>query len=652
MTNSATRTPLSIRTILFLVIGLLTLLITMTAMRETYIEWQKLEKIKQLGKARQVNDQLFDVVEQLGIERDIALTRLNTDEIKTLNILEPRLQTSRQFTNKLITAAFGKIELHNKALEEERQRAERLFTEFKTLREEVDQAMALPLDKRKQLSKKWFDGSTAMILEIQTLWMRHIKLYTGIDSIVTLHMRYKHFLSIIMEYSGRERALIGRLIAANADPTPEEQADLLRWQGAVNLSWERVGSLADQSGLYVYVEPLINDARSHYQTVYDMIGDSFYTPGKKHGDTYPISGEFWLEVAMQANDSLNALKNAAFEQTRIYTTELEENAQRSIIFHISLLFLALSICAYSFWVITYRVIKPINQMINAMLDIMHGRPAPVLPATAGRDDEIGKLAQVLHSFQQNVAEIKLAQEHLKRYTSDLERSNKELDDFAYIASHDLKEPLRGLHNHARFLLEDNKDKLEPESTKRLDRLVYLSQRMERLVNDLLYFSRLGRHELAIQPTDINMVIHDIENTLDVFLEEKNGKISTAGKLPIIIGDKTRITELFRNLITNAMKYNTNSPRTVEIGFLDKHPKNAIIMDNVFYVKDNGLGIAPEFHEEIFRIFKRLQSDKEEEGTGVGLTFVKKIVERHGGKIWLESEPGKGTTFYFTLEGNL
>jgi len=253
----------------------------------------------------------------------------------------------------------------------------------------------------------------------------------------------------------------------------------------------------------------------------------------------------------------------------------------------------------------------------------------------------------------DITRRKEAELEILRHTRALERSNKELDDFAYIASHDLKEPLRGIHNHARFLLEDNAEKLDSESVSRLSRLVYLSQRMERLVNDLLYFSRLGRHELAIQQTNVAEVIRDIESTLDVFFAERGARIVIGTTLPEIVCDKTRVTELFRNLITNAVKYNDKPEKTIEIGWLaEQATPEGHLERSVFYVKDDGRGIDPEFHTEIFRIFKRLQGTSEkEEGTGVGLTFVKKIVERHGGKIWLQSELGKGTTFFFTLEAS-
>jgi signal transduction histidine kinase len=236
------------------------------------------------------------------------------------------------------------------------------------------------------------------------------------------------------------------------------------------------------------------------------------------------------------------------------------------------------------------------------------------------------------------------------YMGELERSNQELDDFAYIASHDLKEPLRGLFNHASFLLEDYKDKIDEDGVRRLTRLGQLCQRMERLINDLMYFSRLGRADLAVQKTDPNAVIVEIQQMMETVLSERHARIVVPRVLPQIVCDKTRVIEVFRNLITNAVKYNDKTERLVEIGFLDSVDTEARTEPSVFYVKDNGVGIDPEFHQEIFRIFKRLQnaSDGPETGTGVGLTFVKKIVERHGGRIWLESEAGKGSVFYFNL----
>ena len=230
----------------------------------------------------------------------------------------------------------------------------------------------------------------------------------------------------------------------------------------------------------------------------------------------------------------------------------------------------------------------------------------------------------------------------------LKRSNADLDDFAYIASHDLKEPLRAINNHSCFLLEDYADKLDEDGVKRLNRLIYLTARMEKLIADLLYFSRLGREVLGFNSTDLNNVIDDLKKTFEATFVEQRIEVRVPESLPTIKCDTARTTELFRNLIANAIKYNDSDEKRIEIGF--KNSQGAKKDGYVFFVKDNGIGIEESHHKDVFRIFKRLNSKKRYgEGTGSGLTFVKKIVEQHGGKIWLESEEGRGSVFYFTLQ---
>jgi PAS domain S-box-containing protein len=264
-------------------------------------------------------------------------------------------------------------------------------------------------------------------------------------------------------------------------------------------------------------------------------------------------------------------------------------------------------------------------------------------------DANGKIYGVC-GISTDITQRKEVEAKLLQYTWELERSNQELNDFAYIASHDLKEPLRGLFNHATFLMEDYKDKLDDDGIRRLNRLSQLTRRMEQLINDLLYYSRLGRTELAIRETDPNTIVNEIKQMFDSSMPDHRATITIPHKMPVVVCDKPRITEVFRNLITNAIKYNDKPERKIEIGFIPEINTRNGIEKNVFYVKDNGNGIAEEFHQDIFRIFKRLHSSSrdKEESTGVGLTFVKKIIERHNGHIWLESEPQKGSTFYFTL----
>ena len=171
------------------------------------------------------------------------------------------------------------------------------------------------------------------------------------------------------------------------------------------------------------------------------------------------------------------------------------------------------------------------------------------------------------TIMRDITAQKEAEAALLSHTRALEQSNRELDEFAYIASHDLKEPLRGLFNNATFLHEDYQDKLDDRAVARLQRMCHLSQRMEQLINDLLYFSRLGRQELAIQPTDLNAAIDDITSMMETTLREKNATIAIPHRLPEIVCDKIRVVEIFRNLITNAVKYNDRDHKIVEIGCL-------------------------------------------------------------------------------------
>ncbi len=252
-------------------------------------------------------------------------------------------------------------------------------------------------------------------------------------------------------------------------------------------------------------------------------------------------------------------------------------------------------------------------------------------------------------------------DELVQVNRELSRSNDELDAFAYIASHDLKEPLRGIHNYASFLIEDYGDRLDEDGVHKLNTLMRLTQRMEDLINSLLHFSRLGRVELNLIQTDLNLLVRDVLETLKVSRKTDEAEILVPQLLPVIRCDRIQINELFSNLLSNAIKYNESPQKRIEVGWLsdelaqEKLAQQGITtpsgqVPQVFYVMDNGIGIRDRHLDTIFRIFKRLHGPQRYGGgTGAGLTIVKKIVERHSGIIWVESIYGEGTTFYFTLQ---
>ncbi len=278
---------------------------------------------------------------------------------------------------------------------------------------------------------------------------------------------------------------------------------------------------------------------------------------------------------------------------------------------------------------------------------------------------------------ERTAELQKRAEALQRLNTELTRRNQELDAFAYVASHDLREPLRGISNYALFLLEDYADKLDEESRGHLTALRRLTERMEALLNSLLHFSRIGRGEFPMTEASLDDILARSLELVNARLKETGVEVRVRGPLGSARCNVERLVEVFTNLITNAAKYNDKPEKWVEIGVQPYTPSSlrgeeqegmnggpsafgtspSVSLPReeqettlpVFYVRDNGIGIAVEDLPAIFQIFRRLHGREEYGGgTGTGLTIVKRIIERHGERIWVESAPGEGSTFFFTL----
>ena len=289
---------------------------------------------------------------------------------------------------------------------------------------------------------------------------------------------------------------------------------------------------------------------------------------------------------------------------------------------------------------------------NQMLDQIQARDAELLGAKQALE---ARVEERTHALEAELAERRRTEAELEQSNRELGASNRELDDFAYVASHDLKEPLRGIHNYAGFLLEDYGDQLDLPGKAKLETLMRLTGRMESLIDTLLHYSRVGRVDLAIEPVSLSGVVFEVVDSLAPLLNETGAEVNVPHELPTVRCDRARIDEVFRNLVVNAVKYNDRPDKRVDIGVLPAGTaaggvSPAPAEGPVFYVRDNGIGIPAKHHEIVFEIFKRLHGrDYYGGGTGAGLTIVKKVVERHGGRVWLESAPGEGSTFYFTLQ---
>lgn len=243
---------------------------------------------------------------------------------------------------------------------------------------------------------------------------------------------------------------------------------------------------------------------------------------------------------------------------------------------------------------------------------------------------------------EDISERKQAEARLKQTVEELARSNAELAQFAYVASHDLQEPLRSVAGCLQLLERQYGGQLGEDADELIEHAVNGALRMRQLINDLLAFSRLGTYNRSLEPTDCQLIMEQVLENLRTAIEEANAVVTHDDFLPTLLADDAQLVQLFQNLINNAIKFRSDRPPRIHVGAERQTSQWR------FYVQDNGIGIDPQHAERIFVIFQRLHAQHMYPGTGIGLAICKKIVEGQGGRIWVCSQPGSGSIFYFTI----
>lgn len=304
----------------------------------------------------------------------------------------------------------------------------------------------------------------------------------------------------------------------------------------------------------------------------------------------------------------------------------------------------------------YFFILPINQFYITDISSSIQVTAYIVEALIGiriigslKSAQVNLLKNKQHLEEQvniRTQKIQRASERLQKLNLELQRSNADLEEFAYIASHDLQEPLRKIQSFGNLLQEECQDSLEGDAKIYLDRILYAAGRMRKLINDLLEYSRVSRFATILKNIDLNTVVASVISDIDLYIKETHAKIDVE-ILPRIEADPLLMQQLFQNLIMNAIHYRSPERKPV-ISISSKIIKETHLL---ITVQDNGMGFDQQYADKIFRIFERLYSKQEKSGTGIGLAICRKIVEQHHGSITATSKIGYGSTFLITLPIN-
>lgn len=269
----------------------------------------------------------------------------------------------------------------------------------------------------------------------------------------------------------------------------------------------------------------------------------------------------------------------------------------------------------------------------------------VMVLNARRIEQNGNHEEMILLAIEDFTDRQLSERKLQRYNDALKRSNEELQQFAYVASHDLQEPLRAISGYAQLLESRYASALDERGTHFIHEVTNATRRMQTLINDLLQYSRVGTQGQPFSPVDLKVIIQDAIHDMEETINAANAKI-TYDNLPTLNADAPQLTRVFQNLLQNAIKYRGNESPKIHISSFQKDDRWHIA------VSDNGIGIDMDYAERIFAIFQRLHTRREYPGTGIGLAVAKRIIERHGGSIWVESDGVSGSTFFFTIPVHL
>lgn len=377
--------------------------------------------------------------------------------------------------------------------------------------------------------------------------------------------------------------------------------------------------------------------------------------------SYQLSFEDIKKIRKGQNDLAVELK-ALLKEVQGFTGNSLSKAKHSEQIARKILWLSLFVSVFISSIFAFSIIRSISHPLKRLVKATHqiGVGDFVVCLDESSKDEIGEVSAAFNAMAGELLEFKKKLEDKNQMLAknleitnaqrkDLEKINQELDSFVHTVSHDIKTPLTGIAGYGAFLEKHHSDKLDKKGKECLSGIRKAADHLNFLIQDLLALTRISRIRNPYGDIDPNTLITVVKERLEFDIKKFNVDFNIPQKMPIIRCDGIKLGEVFLNLINNAIKFfskNNKEHPKIEIGYKDKGDFHEI------YVRDNGIGIDPKYHKEVFGIFKRLHDEDEYKGTGAGLSIVKSIIDEHGGKIWIDSQLGAGATFYFTIPKKL
>ncbi len=606
-------------------LGILNIIIALLVGKDVYASWIDLRHARSLREASVVINMLYDLNKNLSQERAASFSVIYAPR-ETAAFLFEEISQSRGQADMAIQEALSRVKKNRTA--KAAGRVDTRYRNIQDLRKKLDVSLTQPPESRDiKIVDDLYNAITDLIVESQKFILVYSRSWQGNDAAIGREMMFKYFVWELAEFAGRQYAMIGRIITESRHPSPAQQEQLMSMDGRIQYGWDILHKYALRDEVAYQLLPFTDEAQTQYFLTFDQIKGLFYGAQSAEGESasYPISIEMWLGMAAQAVDSLVVLQTEALKAVQRRIDLIEINSGRKMLLSAVIFLSAMALSLYCWGVIVFRVTRPVNAMVNALYKATK-EEIYEMPKISHRHDEISKLARVLEVFQENARKMK--------------QSNEELERFAYIAAHDLKSPLRAVDNISQWLEEDLAGSLQEKDKKYMEELRHRVRLMDKMLDDTLEYARIGSMMRTQESEIINGKVM-VENIVAMLALPKEFTIKIGDNLSRINLESVPLQQVLYNLVNNALKHHDKDNGVIEVDVETSK------VGYVFSVRDDGPGIAPQYHQKIFEMFQTLQPRDKGKGRGMGLAIVRKIITSNGGKITVDSMPGEGSVFRFT-----